>query len=135
SGSGITGTGLVPALTRIANQHTFQPFGTNITAKVFAYSASRWGQWYTTVVANTTTYGVFTTASGTTTYVAYNPGSQAQTVNFSKLSNGKLTPLTKLTVAPFSIASTSTSGASTTFTPGPIAANSGRLYLQPATGT
>ena len=33
SGSGINGTGLTPALTRIARQHVFQFFGTNTMAK------------------------------------------------------------------------------------------------------
>ena len=38
SGEGINGTGLTPALTRIARQHAFQFFGTNTMAKYWAYT-------------------------------------------------------------------------------------------------
>lgn len=130
SGSGITGTGLVPALSRIANPHTFRPDGTNTTAKYWAYSNSLLGQVDTSVVANTPTYGVFTKAGGGTTYVAYNPTNAQITVTFKKISNGAT--VTTLAVAPFSIGWKGAAGTSS-FTPGPLAATPVRLYLQPAT--
>ncbi len=132
SASGINGTGLAPALERIATAHSFRPDGTNTTSKYWAYSNSLLGQIDTSVVANVPTYGVFTRAGGGTTYVAYNPTNAKITVIFKKASDGAL--VTTLDVNAFSIGSKGSAGV-TSFAPGPVASIKGRLYLQPATTT
>jgi hypothetical protein len=130
SGTTIDGTGLEPALKRIAKEHTFRPDGPNTTAKYWAYSNSLLGQVDTSVVADVPTYGVFTRAGSGPTYVAYNPTNAKITVTFKKASDG--TVVTTLDVNPFSIASKGSAGV-TSFAPSPIAATKGRLYLQKAT--
>ena len=70
SGQGINGTGLTPALTRIAREHIFQPFGTNTMAKYWAYTNFLLGQVDTSIIADTPAYGAFKDAGGSSSFVA-----------------------------------------------------------------
>ena len=131
SGSGINGTGLNAALTRIAREHTFKFFGTNSMAKYWAYTNSLLGQVDTSIVADTPAYGAFKDAGGGSSFVAYNPTDQATTVNFkNRVTN---TVVATLSVPAQSITSKS-SGRTSTFKPSQITTPGGRLYLGPTTG-
>src|SRR5262249_36602130 len=55
----INGTGLKPALLRIANPHIFVDYGTNTMAKYWAYTHSILGQIDPSVVASQPNYAVF----------------------------------------------------------------------------
>ena len=87
SGQGINGTGLVPALTRIARPHQFQFYGTNTMAKYWAYTNSLLGQVDTSIVADTPAYGAFKDAGANSSYVAYNPTNQSHHGHLQKPSN------------------------------------------------
>ena len=131
SGQGINGTGLTPALTRIARPHAFQFYGTNTMAKYWAYTNSLLGQVDASIVADTPAYGAFKNAGGSSSFVAYNPTEQAITVNFkNRVTN---TVVATLPVPGQSIASKS-GGRSFTFKPSQITTPGGRLYLGPTTG-
>jgi len=131
SGSGINGTGLNAALTRIAREHTFKFFGTNSMAKYWAYTNSLLGQVDTSIVADTPAYGAFKDAGGGSSFVAYNSTDQATTVNFkNRVTN---TVVATLSVPAQSITSKS-SGRTSTFKPSQITTPGGRLYLGPTTG-
>ena len=128
SGSGINGTGLTPALTRIARNHAFQFFGTNTMAKYWAYTNAVLGQVDTTIVADTPAYGVFKTSGSGNTFVAYNPTNSQITVNFKQRQTNSV--VATLAVPPESIASKSSPiTGSFTFKPSPITKPGGRLYL------
>jgi Glycosyl hydrolase family 81 C-terminal domain len=131
SGQGINGTGLTPALTRIARPHAFQFYGTNTMAKYWAYTNSLFGQVDASIVADTPAYGAFKEAGGSSSFVAYNPTEQAITVNFkNRVTN---TVVATLAVPGQSIASKS-GGRTSTFKPSHITTPGGRLYLGPTTG-
>lgn len=134
SGSGINGTGLTPALTRIARQHVFQFFGTNTMAKHWAYTNALLGQVDTTIVADTPAYGAFKNGVSGNSYVAYNPTRAPITVTFKQRLNNSV--VATVNVPSLSIASKSSgSTAINTFKPIPPTTPAGRLYLQSTTGS
>jgi hypothetical protein len=131
SGQGINGTGLVPALTRIARPHAFQFYGTNTMAKNWAYTNSLLGQVDTSVVANTPAYGAFKDPSSTSSYVAYNPTNQGLTATFkNRVTN---TVVATFNVPARSIVSKTSGGSTVTFAPTQISTPVSRLYLGPTT--
>jgi hypothetical protein len=128
-GSGINGTGLNAALTRIARQHAFQFFGTNTMAKYWAYTNSLLGQVDTSIVADTPAYGVFKDANSNR-FVAYNPGDQAVTVTFrNRITNSVVATL----AVPAQSIMSKSGGTTLTFKPSQITTPPGRLYLGPTT--
>ncbi len=133
SGSGINGTGLTAALTRIKREHFFQFFGTNTMAKHWAYTNALLGQVDTTIVADTPAYGAFKNASGNS-YVAYNPTHAPITVTFKQRQTNSV--IASFSVPSLSIASRSSNTASIyTWKPIPPTTPAGRLYLQSTTGS
>jgi hypothetical protein len=128
SGQGLNGTGLVPALTRIARQHPFQFYGTNTMAKYWAYTNSLLGQVDTTIVANTPAYGAFK-VGGNGSYVAYNPTNQPITATFKNRATNNV--VATFPVPAQSIVNKMSGGTTFTFAPSQIATPSGRLYLGP----
>ena len=132
SGQGINGTGLNAALTRIAREHTFQPYGTNTMAKYWAYTNAQLGQVDTSIVADTPAYGVFKdTGTSENRFVAYNPTNQGITVTFrNRVTNSVVATLT---VPAQSIESKSSEGRTFVFKPSEITTPPGRLYLGPTT--
>jgi len=131
SGQGINGTGLTPALTRIARQHAFQFYGTNTMAKYWAYTNALLGQVDTSIVADTPAYGVSKDAGGNS-FVAYNPTTQPITVTFKNRVTNSV--VATLGVPAQSIANKSSGGRTFTFKPSQITTPAGRLYLGPTTG-
>jgi hypothetical protein len=131
SGQGINGTGLTPALTRIARQHAFQFYGTNTMAKYWAYTNALLGQVDTSIVADTPAYGVSKDAGGNS-FVAYNPTTQPITVTFKNRVTNSV--VATLGVPAQSIANRSSGGRTFTFKPSQITTPAGRLYLGPTTG-
>jgi hypothetical protein len=135
----INGTGLKPALERIAKPHIFAPYATNTMAKYWAYTNSLLGQIDTSVYANQPNYAVFS-RNQQQTFVGYNPSTTPATFNFYKVSNG--TQVTSFEVPAGAVVSQGAAG-STTFTPttngpkGPDALGQepGRLYLQTPSGS
>ncbi|MFO1417189.1 MAG: glycosyl hydrolase [Methylotetracoccus sp.] len=135
-GTGINGTGLKPALLRIANNTAqgFKFFATDPMAKYWAYTNSLLGQVDDTVLADTTSYGVFKNAAGQRSFVAYNPGGTVlDAVHFFDRKTGAavstltgIPPGTMLANTP-----TANSVAYDPTTSQPV----GRLYLQATSGS
>jgi hypothetical protein len=134
SGQDINGTGLTPALKRIAREHGFQPFGTNTMAKYWAYTNALLGQVDASIVADTPAYGVFKDAgTSANRFVAYNPTDQLITVHFKRRTTHEV--VATLGVPPKAILSqTADNSDRDTFIPSQIATPAGRLYLGPTTG-
>ena len=129
SGSGINGTGLTAALTRIAREHKFQFFGTNTMAKYWAYTHSLLGQVDTSIVADIPAYGAFKD-SGTqvSRLVAYNPTNQSITVRFTQRATGNV--VDTFSVPAQSIVARSGGRTTSTFKPSQITTPASRLYLE-----
>ena len=139
SDTSINGTGLKPALERIANPHAFAPYATNTMAKYWAYTNSLLGQLDPSVRADQPDFAVFVNGSGQQTFVAYNPGTTPMTITFYKDSDG--TQVTSFSVPAGTVVSQGAAG-STSFKPlaqgptGPtnLGPEPGRLYLQSVSG-
>jgi hypothetical protein len=129
SGQDINGTGLLPALTRIARQHPFQFYGTDTMAKYWAYTNSLLGQMDTSIVADISAYGVFKDSGANSSYVAYNPTNQPVTAIFKDRVTNSI--VATFTVPALSIASKSSGGHTYTFKPSQITPSVSRLYLGP----
>jgi hypothetical protein len=140
SDTSINGTGLQPALERIANPHIFAPYATDTMAKYWAYTNSLLGQIDPTVYADQPNFAVFVNGTGQQTFVAYNPGTTSLTFTFYKVSDNS--EVTSFAVAAGAVVSQGAAG-STSFTPtadGPngetaLGPEPGRLYLQTAPST
>ena len=133
------GTGLKPALERIANPHIFAPYATDAMAKYWAYTNSLLGQLDPSVRADQPDFAVFVNGSGERTFVAYNPGTTQITITFYKDSDGS--QITSFSVPAGTVVSQGAAG-STSFKPtvegpnGPtnLGPEPGRLYLQSVSG-
>jgi len=140
SDTSINGTGLKPALERIANPHAFAPYATNTMAKYWAYTNSLLGQVDPSVRADQPDFAVFVNGSGQQTFAAYNPGTTPITITFYKDSDGS--QLTSFPIPAGTVVSQGAAG-STSFKPlaegptGPtnLGAEPGRLYLQSVSGS
>ena len=127
----INGTGLKPALMRIAREHPFQFYGTNTMAKYWAYTNSLLGQVDTSIVADISAYGVFKDSGANSSYVAYNPTNQPVTATFKDRVTNSI--VAAFPVPAQSIVSKSSGGHTDTFKPSQITTPVSRLYLGPTT--
>ena len=130
-GKDINGTGLKPALLRIANPHKFQPYATNAMAKYWAYTNSLLGQVDDSILADTASYGVFRNAAGQRSFVAYNPGNKAIDVHFYDRGSNQISAMTAL---PPGVMMANTPGGTFSYAPSASPTPKSRLYLQKATG-